>query len=87
MNAYTVDDGIVVEYDYTEAGGDGWNEPRYEASIDIYSVRAGTVEMIDYIDPKMIALWEERILESVTEDEDDDYDDSWKRDYETNYER
>jgi hypothetical protein len=59
---YEIEDGIVVEFDYSPEDGDGWNEPRTPERVDIYSVLVGSVQLIDYIDKKTLALWEEHIL-------------------------
>ena len=79
---YEIEDGIVVEFDYSPEDGDGWNEPKTPERADIYSVLVSGVEMIDYIDKKFIALWEETLLEKRGDDEDPPYDD-----YKTDYER
>lgn len=62
VETYEIEDGIVVEFDYSPEDGDGWNEPRTPERVDIYSVLVGSVQMIDYIDAKTLALWEETIL-------------------------
>lgn len=81
---YYPEDGLAVEYDYSPADGDGWNEPRTPKSVDIYSVIVGGVEMIDYIAPRILELWAETILESLGDDEDPPERD---REWECNYER
>lgn len=38
VNGYECCHDAEVSYDYEPAGGDGWNEPRHDASVSIRSV-------------------------------------------------
>ena len=40
---------LECELDYQEGGGDGWNEPRYDASADLCEAFCGDTDIIEIL--------------------------------------
>ncbi len=56
---------VAVEYEFEPASGDGWNEPRYEASVSVLRVYLNGYwcDADDVASEDQIRRWEERLLE------------------------
>lgn len=56
---------VAVEYEFEPASGDGWNEPRYEASVSVLRVYLNGYwcDAEDVASEDQIMRWEERLLE------------------------
>lgn len=68
---------VLVEFEYEKASGDGWNEPRYEATVTPVRVFLNGVwcDAEDVADEKTIQRWSEEIFQSW-EDDKSAYDES-----------
>ena len=56
---------VAVEYEFEPASGDGWNEPRYEASVSVLRVylNGHWCDATDVASADQISKWEVSILE------------------------
>ena len=56
---------VAVEYEFEPASGDGWNEPRYEASVSVRRVylNGHWCDAQDVASADQISKWEVSILE------------------------
>ena len=67
---YTLCDvDLVCELDYERASGDGWNEPRYEASVSVLRVYLNGCwcDAADVASGDQITKWEVDIMEGGDE--------------------
>lgn len=60
---------VAVEYEFEPASGDGWNEPRYEASVSVLRVYLNGCwcDAEDVASADQIAKWEVDIMEGGDE--------------------
>jgi hypothetical protein len=69
--------GVVVNFDFEGADGDGWNEPRTPAHCTVTTVTwkcSGNPVPDRFID-HFVEEWEERALEQMSEEMDPDNED------------
>jgi len=59
---------LVCELEYVAAEGDGWHEPRYEASVVLGSAKLGDVEIISALSDEDIQTIEQQALEECGDD-------------------
>jgi len=60
---------VAVEYEFEPASGDGWNEPRYEASVSVLRVYLNGCwcDAADVASEDQISKWEVDIMEGGDE--------------------
>ena len=60
---------VTVEYEYEPGGGDGWNEPRYDAEVNILNVliNGQMCDAEDCVPSGVIERWEQELLEAIPE--------------------
>lgn len=60
---------VAVEYEFEPASGDGWNEPRYEASVSVLRVYLNGCwcDAADVASGDQITKWEVDIMEGGDE--------------------
>jgi hypothetical protein len=59
---------LVCELEYIPAEGDGWNEPRYEASVVLGSAKLGDIEIISALSDEDIQTIEQQAMEECGDD-------------------
>ena len=62
------DADVWVEYEYEPASGDGWDEPREEATVTVIGVFLNGVMCSADVAPQMIEEWEVEIMESLNDE-------------------
>jgi hypothetical protein len=69
---YEADGGtLFIEFDYSPAERQTWDEPGCAESADIVSVTTGGVELLDLLSDATIALFEEKALEAMRQGRED----------------
>ena len=77
LHQTSLDDAEVwIEYEYEPASGDGWNEPREEASVTVIGILINGV-MCDAQDvaPHMVDEWSVEIMEALNDDAQSQFQD------------
>jgi hypothetical protein len=65
---YATDNGdLVIEFCYQPAERATLNEPGCDEAVEVWSVRAGDFEILEWCSKDSIAFFEEKALESVAD--------------------
>ena len=72
---------VWVEYEYEPASGDGWNEPREQATVSVTGVLInGKLCKAQDVAPHMLEEWAVEVMESLNDDAQAMYVDRCERD-------